>query len=94
MYHVVEPCSDSGAYVAEPAEKVRIDMDRVKEWLESKDYRMKFTSEVIIVAVHPDEEVELGFYPSGKLLFKTTDKEVVDRLFGELAGMMEEREIS
>ncbi len=90
MYHVVEPCSDSGAYVAEPEKKTKINMEGVQDRLENKGYKMKFTSEVIIVALHPDQDVEVGFYPSGKLLFKTTDKEIVDRLFEELAPVMEE----
>ncbi|MFO8110589.1 MAG: hypothetical protein R6U17_08770 [Thermoplasmata archaeon] len=94
MYHVAEPCSDSGAYVAEPKTKTKVDMDRVDKWLQEKDYQMKFTSEVIVVAVHPEEKVEVGLYPSGKILFKTTDKEMVDRLFEELAPMMEEYKVS
>ncbi len=90
MYNVAEPCSDSGAYVAEPDDKTKVAMDKVQGWLEERGYTMKFSSEVITVALHPKEEVEIGFYPSGKLLFKTTDKEIVDKLFSELTPMMEE----
>ncbi|MBS3816900.1 MAG: hypothetical protein KGY76_04995 [Candidatus Thermoplasmatota archaeon] len=91
MYDVVEPCSDSGAYRAVPGEELSLEPQSFEEELEDKGYEIKFSSEVILLVVHPELDVELGIYPSGKLLFKTTDKEVVDRLFDEFSEMVEEQ---
>lgn len=91
MYDVVEPCSDSGAYRAVPVEELSLEPQSFEEELEDKGYEIKFSSEVILLVVHPELDVELGIYPSGKLLFKTTDKEVVDRLFDEFSDLIEEQ---
>ncbi len=90
MYDVVEPCSDSGAYRAEPTEKTRIDLERLEEHLIERGFEIGFSSEVILLVQHPDIDVEVGIYPSGKLLFKTTDEEIVDDLFDEFTSLVED----
>ncbi len=77
MYDVVEPCSDSGAYRAEPKEETRVDLEELEKYFRKKEFKIEFSSEVILLVLHPEFEVEIGIYPSGKLLFKTTEKEVV-----------------
>lgn len=81
---MIEPCSDSGAYIAEPEGKKQIDMEECHRLLKEKDYSFKFESEVIHQVVDPKYGVEIGIYPSGKLLFKTQDREMVDELFEHL----------
>lgn len=85
---MVEPCSDSGAYRAEPVEETRLDLGDLEELLREKDYEIEFSSEVILLVHHPKTDVEVGIYPSGKLLFKTTDEELVDELFDEFSDMV------
>ena len=90
MYDVVEPCSDSGAYRAEPSEETRIDLESLEDILIEKEYDIGFSSEVILLVEHPDFDVEVGIYPSGKLLFKTTEKEVVEELFDIFTSLVED----
>ncbi len=90
MYDVVEPCSDSGAYRAEPTEEIRIDLERLEQYLVERDFEIGFSSEVILLVEHPDLDVEVGIYPSGKLLFKTTDENKVDKLFEEFTSLVED----
>ncbi len=90
MYDMVEPCSDSGAYVAEPEKDIKIDMDEVEDRLVKEGYEFKFSSEVIHLILDVDVGEEIGIYPSGKLLFKTADKEKVDEMFEKLSKIMEE----
>lgn len=90
MYDVVEPCSDSGAYRAEPKEETRIDLAAFEDFLPEKDFKIEFSSEVILLVNHLKFDVEVGIYPSGKLLFKTTEKEVVDELFDEFTEMVKD----
>jgi len=85
---VVEPCSDSGAYRAEPERETRIDLEELEEYLTKKEFKIEFSSEVILLVLHPGFDVEVGIYPSGKLLFKTTEKEVVDELFEEFIELI------
>ncbi|MEF8832003.1 MAG: hypothetical protein V5A66_00620 [Candidatus Thermoplasmatota archaeon] len=89
MYDVVEPCSDSGAYRAEPSQETRIDLEKMEEYLVEKDFEIGFSSEVILLVQHPDFDIEVGIYPSGKLLFKTADEEKVDELFEEFTTLVE-----
>ncbi|MFW6142032.1 MAG: hypothetical protein ACOC53_05675 [Candidatus Saliniplasma sp.] len=90
MYNMVEPCSDSGAYVAEPDQDIKIDMDEVEKRLEKEGYEFKFSSEVIHLVLDKEVGEEIGIYPSGKLLFKTTDTGKVDQMFERLSKIMEE----
>lgn len=90
MYDVVEPCSDSGAYRAEPSEKTRIDLEKLEEHLIDKGFDIGFSSEVILLVQHPDFEVEVGIYPSGKLLFKTADEDTIDDLFDEFTTLVKD----
>ncbi len=89
MYDVVEPCSDSGAYRAEPSEETSIDLEEFKEVIEEKDYEINFSSEVILLVAHPELDVEVGIYPSGKLLFKTTDDEKIEKLYDEFTELVQ-----
>jgi len=88
MYDVVEPCSDSGAYRAEPKKETRIDLEELEKHLSKEDFKIEFSSEVILLVLHPEFEVEIGIYPSGKLLFKTTKKDIVDELFEEFSELI------
>ncbi len=83
MYDVVEPCSDSGAYRAEPKKETRINLEELETHLSKKEFKIEFSSEVILLVLHPEFDVEIGIYPSGKLLFKTTEKDIVDELYEE-----------
>ncbi len=85
---MVEPCSDAGAYRAEPTEDTRLDLEKFEDVLKENDYGIEFSSEVIVLVRHDETDVEVGIYPSGKLLFKTTDKDVVDELFDEFSEMV------
>ncbi|MFW5952552.1 MAG: hypothetical protein ACOCSJ_00150 [Candidatus Natronoplasma sp.] len=88
MYDVVEPCSDSGAYRAEPKRETRIDLEELEKYLTKKEFKIEFSSEIILLVLHLESDVEVGIYPSGKLLFKTTEKEVVDELFEEFTKLI------
>ncbi len=88
MYDTIEPCSDSGAFVAEPEVEVRLDLEVCEERLKEQGYRIKFSSEVILLVVDKAMDIEVGLYPSGKLLFKTTDKEELDEIMPEIRSMV------
>lgn len=85
---MVEPCSDSGSYRAEPTEETRLDLEGIEDHLTEKNFDINFSSEVLLLVLHPEYEVEVGIYPSGKLLFKTTDKEIVEKLFEEFSELV------
>ncbi len=84
MYDMMEPCSDSGAYVAEPKEKTKISTEEVECKLKELGYIVEFSSEVILLVEHPKSGIQVGVYPSGKLLFKTSDNEIAKKLFSEI----------
>ena len=88
MYDMVEPCSDSGAFRAEPTSETRLDLQEFEDVLKEKGYEIEFSSEVILLVRHVKFDVEIGIYPSGKLLFKTTDEELVDDLFDEFSKIV------
>ncbi len=88
MYHIVKPCSDSGAYVAEPKKRLKLDMNGCGSILREGGFTVKFSSPVMLLVELPTTDIEVGIYPSGKLLFKTTDKKVVDEVFPKLVKAM------
>ncbi len=88
MYDIIEPCSDSGSYRAEPVEKTRINLEKLENFLNEKDYEIRFSSEVLLLVLDREQDVEVGIYPSGKLLFKTSDEEKAGKLFEEFSQMI------
>lgn len=88
MYDVIEPCSDSGAYVTEPTDDVRLDMDRCEKLLEDEGYDINFSAEVILLVKDKKTDIEIGVYPSGKLLFKTTDEEKIQDSFERIKSLV------
>ncbi len=88
MYHMVKPCSDSGAFIAEPMHKIRLDMSLCEQIFKDNGYTIKFSSKVILLIEDTIEYPEVGIYPSGKLLFKSTDHEVVKRMFESLKPLL------
>lgn len=88
MYKKIEPCSDSGAFVTYPEKKIKLDMGSLQSLVKESDYRAKFLSEVIILIEDPEENVEIGIYPSGKLLFKTADESQVEGLFDRVIKLI------
>lgn len=89
MYDVIEPCSDSGAFVAEPTEDIKLDMGMCEELLKENDYDINFSAEVILLVYDKKAGIEIGVYPSGKLLFKTTNEDKIHDAFDRIKPIVQ-----
>jgi hypothetical protein len=72
---IVKPCSTKGAYNAIPDKKMKVNFSEVKKINELE--MITFTPYLIVVKI---DEIELVIYPSGKLLIKTNDKKVAEKI--------------
>lgn len=84
MYHMVSPCSDSESWSAEPKEEIEIDMIKIRDALKEQNYKILFDSEIILLVEHPTIGEELSVFPSGKLLYKTSDDEKVKSMHSDM----------
>lgn len=82
LYDVFEPCSDDAAHSAEPKDDITLEMDKIEENLTDR-YEVVFSSEIMLLVEDSEKDIEIGFYPSGKILFKSDDGDLVDEIFDD-----------
>ena len=72
---IVRPCSTKASYSAIPDKPMKIDFEKVKMIKELE--MVTYTPYLVVVRM---DRVEFVIYPSGKLLIKTNDKEVAEKI--------------
>jgi ribonuclease HIII len=72
---MVKPCSTKGAFNAIPETQMKIDFEEIKKIKELE--MVTFTPYLVVVKI---DGTELVIYPSGKLLIKTNDKKVAEKI--------------
>lgn len=87
MYEIkreIGTCSPGGGYVVLPEEKVNLDLEKLKDIIKKEGLKIKFSSHLMITITHPKSDVDISFYNSGKILFKTYDKDKIDDFLNEV----------
>ncbi|HXQ49135.1 MAG TPA: hypothetical protein VN842_05110 [Thermoplasmata archaeon] len=85
MYRTLRLCSSGGGFEAVPDSPRRLDLRRVRAALEQEGWRV-VDARVMLIA-QSDPEVTIS--QNGRLLFKTSDPKVADRVFLRLLPVIE-----
>lgn len=80
LYEIFEPCSDDEAHSAEPKDEISLDMAKLEENLTER-YEVVFSAEIMLLVSDTKYGVDIAFYPSGKILWKTDDTELVEKTY-------------
>lgn len=73
-------CSPGGGYVAAPTDELEIDLERLKEIIEEEGFDIKFSSNLMLTITISPDKIDISFYKSGKILFKTYKENKVKSL--------------
>ena len=66
MFNIVKPCKSCKSYILMPKEKFRLDLEKLKSVLETKEFRTKaYTGTLLSI----EKKCKINIYASGKLLF-------------------------
>jgi len=72
-FRLTTPCTTAGVFDAFPKNDICLKMDFVKEMFEKLNYKIKASSDLVVVA--KKGEVELALYRRGRLIIKNVKSE-------------------
>lgn len=79
---LIQPCSTTAAYEAIPERDLRLDMPRLRDQLEAHGWRTLADAGIMLVIQKGADDASI--FRSGKILVKTRDPAVAQRVWNEL----------
>ncbi len=72
-FRLTTPCATAGVFDAFPKKDICLKMDFVKEMFEKLNYKIKASSDLVVVVTKG--EIELALYRRGRLIIKNVKNE-------------------
>lgn len=88
---VLRPCKTTAAYEAIPERDLGLDLDAVEERLAADGWRTVANAGVLLVMAR---EKEATVFPSGKVLIKTTERPVAERVWDAIRPHLGTQEVA
>jgi len=85
---MVSPCSDSESHSAEPKEKLDFNFEHLRNEVLKYDYELEFDSELILLFKDEEYNENVALYPSGKILYKTSDTETAENMHKKIVKII------
>ncbi len=82
MYRIGKPCATSKSYFITPEEEIEVDLEELAKELESMGWNPKKVTKVI--SVFEKNGLRISAFPTGKLIVREVDEEVVRRIAEEV----------
>lgn len=82
---LLRPCKTTAAYEAVPTIDGQVDLDELERLLEERGWSTVANAHVLLVMAKDEEAT---FYPSGKVLIKTTDEAAAQRVWGDVDDLL------
>jgi hypothetical protein len=84
--YLLRPCKSTAAFEALPevnskARKRNLDLNSCQEMLTSLGYEEVCDAKVLLIL---KKEIEVTIYPDGKLILKTDEKEIAEKVMNEI----------
>ena len=85
MFNIVKPCKSCKSYILMPKEKFRLDLEKLKSVLETKEFRTKaYTGTLLSI----EKKCKINIYASGKIVVLTREEDDVLNLHDELSSIL------
>lgn len=82
-------CSPGGGYIALPKEDISVDITKLKGIIDCDKFKINFSSNLMLTVNIPSERLEISFFKSGRILFKTYDKDKVTAHLKDMENLVE-----
>lgn len=85
MFNIVKPCKSCKSYILMPKEKFRLDLEKLKCVLETKEFRTKaYTGTLLSI----EKKCKINIYASGKIVVLTREEDDALNLHDELSSIL------
>ena len=85
MFIIVKPCRSCKSYIFMPKEKFRLDLEKLKSVLETKEFRTKaYTGTLLSI----EKKCKINIYASGKIVVLTREEDDALSLHDELSSIL------
>lgn len=81
---LLQPCKTTAAYEAIPERDLRLDLEAVERNLHASGWRTLANAGIMLVIQRGADDASV--FQSGKLLIKTRDPAVAERVWGEISA--------
>ena len=85
MFNIVKPCKSCKSYILMPKEKFKLDLEKLKSVLETKEFKTKaYTGTLLSI----EKKCKINIYVSGKIVVLTREEDDALNLHDELSSIL------
>jgi hypothetical protein len=84
-FYLLRPCDSSAAFELKPRKAAKLDLQRALEWLRKREFREVVDAGVMVIV---ERECMVNLYPSGRMLLRTSDKKLAEKLAAEVGLLL------
>ncbi|MDP6364197.1 MAG: hypothetical protein QF366_04185 [Candidatus Poseidoniia archaeon] len=84
-FYLLRPCDNSAAFELKPRKVAKLDLQRALEWLRQRKFREVVDAGVMVIV---ERECMVNLYPSGRMLLRTSDEKLAEKLAAEVGLLL------
>ena len=84
-FYLLRPCQGSAAFELKPRQTAKLDLQRALEWLRQRKFRKVVDAGVMVIV---ERECMVNLYPSGRMLLRTSDEQLAEKLAAEVGLLL------
>tara|TARA_Y100000814_G_scaffold70714_1_gene43677 strand:- start:244 stop:519 length:276 start_codon:yes stop_codon:yes gene_type:complete len=85
VFNIVKPCKSCKSYILIPKEKFKLDLEKLKSVLETKEFKTKaYTGTLLSI----EKKCKINIYVSGKIVVLTREEDDALNLHDELSSIL------
>jgi len=84
-FYLLRPCDSSAAFELKPRKAAKLDLQRALEWLRKREFREVVDAGVMVIV---ERECMVNLYPSGRMLLRTNDEKLAEKLAEEVGFLL------
>ena len=84
-FSLLRPCQNSAAFELKPHKTAKLDLQQALEWLRKRKFRKVVDAGVMVIV---ERECMVNLYPSGRMLLRTNDEKLAEKLAEEVGLLL------
>ena len=84
-FYLLRPCQNSAAFELKPRQAAKLDLQRALEWLRQRKFHEVVDAGVMLIV---ERECMVNLYPSGRMLLRTSDEQLAEKLAAEVGLLL------
>ena len=84
-FYLLRSCQNSAAFELKPHKTAKLDLQQALEWLRKRKFRKVVDAGVMVIV---ERECMVNLYPSGRMLLRTNDEKLAEKLAEEVGLLL------